>query len=99
MNVSLVAIKNDFYGNSVTVTGLLTGKDIVSQLSSRTLGDAVWMSHRILNDDGLKTLDDMTIDDMSLSLGCPISISIFICLYDSFNLLKYKLDNCIYCRR
>jgi len=75
MNVALVPIKNDFYGNSVTVTGLLTGQDIISQLRSKTLGDAVWMSHRILNDDGFKTLDDMTLEDMSLSLGCPISVS------------------------
>ncbi len=75
MNVTLVPIKNDFYGNSVTVTGLLTGKDIVSQLSSEPLGDAVWMSHRILNDDGCKTLDDMTVEDMSRSLGCPIFTS------------------------
>ena len=75
MNVALVPIKNDFYGNSVTVTGLLTGQDIISQLRSKTLGDAVWMSHRILNDDGIKTLDDMTVEDMSLALGCPIFIS------------------------
>ena len=75
MHVTLVPIKNDFYGNSVTVTGLLTGKDIIAQLSSKPLGDAVWMSHRILNDDGCKTLDNMTIEDMSKSLGCPLSIS------------------------
>ena len=75
MNVTLVPIKNEFYGNSVTVTGLLTGKDIVSQLSNELLGDAVWMSHRILNDDGSMTLDDMTLNDISHSLGCPLSVS------------------------
>ena len=75
MNVTLVPIKNDFYGKSVTVTGLLTGKDIIAQLSSQSLGDAVWMSHRILNYDGSRTLDNMTLEDMSLSLGCPLSIS------------------------
>ena len=50
-------------------------KDIVSQLSTESLGDAVWMSHRILNDDGSMTLDDMTLEDISHLLGCPLSIS------------------------
>ena len=75
LNITLFPIKNDFYGNSVTVTGLLTGKDIVSQLSTESLGDGVWMSHRILNDDGSMTLDDMTLEDISHLLGCPLSIS------------------------
>ena len=88
MNVTLVPIKNDFFGNSVTVTGLLTGKDIVTQLSTESLGDAVWMSHRILNDDGSKTLDDMTLEDMSHSLNCPIRVG-----EDSFLTLVEELKN------
>ena len=88
MNVTLVPIKNDFFGNSVTVTGLLTGKDIVTQLSTEPLGDAVWMSHRILNDDGSKTLDDMTLEDMSHSLDCPIRVG-----EDSFLTLVEGLNN------
>ena len=75
LNLTLIPIKNDFYGNSVTVTGLLTGKDIVSQLSTESLGDGVWMSHRILNDDGSMTLDDMTLEDISHLLDCPLSNS------------------------
>ena len=87
MNVTLVPIKNEFFGNSVTVTGLLTGKDIVSQLSTKSLGDAVWMSHRILNDDASITLDDMTLEDISHSLGCPLSISndSFLALVEGLN--------------
>ena len=88
MNISLVPIKNNFYGNSVTVTGLLTGNDIVSQLSSESLGDAVWISHRILNDDGFKTLDDMTLEDISHSLGCPVRVG-----KDSFLSLVEGLNN------
>ena len=52
----------------------LTGKDIISQLSSQPLGDEVWMSHRILNNEGLKTLDDMTLEDMSRYLDCPVRV-------------------------
>ena len=88
MNASLIPIKNNFYGNSVTVTGLLTGKDIIAQLRPQSLGDAVWMSHRILNDDGSKTLDDMTLEDMSHALDCPVYVG-----EDSFLSLVERLNN------
>ena len=88
MNVTLVPIKNNFYGNSVTVTGLLTGKDIIAQLRPQSLGDAVWMSHRILNDDGSKTLDDMTLEDISHSLDCPVCVG-----EDSFLALVERSNN------
>jgi putative radical SAM enzyme (TIGR03279 family) len=73
--VNLIPIHNNFFGRSVTVTGLLTGKDIISQLSAQSIGDAIWMSHRILNDEGTRTLDDMTLDEISQKLGCPIVVS------------------------
>ena len=75
LNVTLYPVTNNFFGESVTVTGLLTGKDIISQLSSESLGDALWMSHRILNDDQTKTLDDLTLADISKGIDCPIYVS------------------------
>ena len=75
LNVTLYPITNYFFGESVTVTGLLSGKDIISQLSSESLGDALWMSHRILNDDQTKTLDDLTLADISKGIDCPIYVS------------------------
>ena len=75
LSVNLVSVKNDFYGDMVTVAGLLTGKDIINQLKGRELGDAVWFSHRILNDEGQLTLDDLTLDDLSNNLGVPVNIS------------------------
>ena len=88
MKVSLIPIKNNFYGNSVTVTGLLTGKDIITQLRSHSLGDAVWMSHRILNEDASKTLDDLNLEDISRSLNCPLQVG-----EDSFLALIEGLNN------
>ena len=75
LNVTLYPIANNFFGESVTVSGLLSGKDIISQLSSESLGDALWMSHRILNDDQTKTLDDLTLENISKGIDCPIYIS------------------------
>ncbi len=73
--VNIVPVENNFYGKSVTVTGLLTGTDIISQLSPCDLGDAVWMSHRILNDEGTQTLDDLSIEDISTAINTPLQIS------------------------
>ena len=73
--VNLVEIKNDFYGDMVTVAGLLAGQDIVNQLKDKDIGEAVWCSHRILNDEGTVTLDDMTLADLSSQLGVPVNVS------------------------
>ena len=75
LTVTLLPIINKFYGESVTVTGLLTGADIITQLASENLGDAVWMSHRILNDEGTLTLDNLTLDDISNAIDCPLQLS------------------------
>ena len=75
LKVNLFKINNDFYGDSVTVAGLLTAKDIISQLRGKDIGDSVWCSHRILNDKGTLTLDDWTLDEMSRELGVPVNVS------------------------
>ena len=88
LNASVIPIKNNFYGDSVTVTGLLTGKDIITHLRSESLGDAVWMSLRILNEDASKTLDDLNLEDISRSLNSPVQVG-----EDSFLALIEGLNN------
>ena len=75
-HIELIPIKNNFYGESVTVSGLLTGQDIVKQLKGKDLGDEIWASHRILNHEGVCTLDDMTLDSMSKELNCPVKVGV-----------------------
>ena len=88
LDVNIISIENKFYGNVVTVSGLLTGQDIVNQLKNIDLGDEVWIGHRILNDDGIYTLDNMTINDISNQLGCRIKIG-----RDNFKDLVERLVN------
>ncbi len=75
LKVNFFKIKNNFFGDSVTVAGLLTGKDIISQLKGQDLGSSVWATYRILNDDQTLTLDDMTLNDISKSLKTKFRIS------------------------
>ena len=76
LKVNFFKIKNNFFGDSVTVAGLLSGKDIISQLKGKNLGDSVWSTYRILNDDQTLTLDDMTLDDISEALQTEFKVSI-----------------------
>lgn len=70
----LVPIANERLGaDLVTVTGLLCGRDVVVQLKAHGVGDAVYLSHRMFNEDGL-TLDDITRDEIEQKLGVPVRI-------------------------
>ena len=54
---------------------MLTGKDIIEQLKDKKLGNCVWATDRILNDDQELTLDDMTLEDISKALKTPFKVS------------------------
>ena len=73
--VNFYKIENNFFGDSVTVAGLLTGKDIISQLKGYDLGNSVWTTYRILNEDQTLTLDDMTLDQISKKLDTKFRVS------------------------
>lgn len=72
--VRVVAIKNNFFGESVTVAGLLTATDIADQLSGETLGDALMIPAVALRKTGEPVfLDDKTPEWLSEQLsGIPI---------------------------
>jgi len=63
LKVQLVRVENDFFGHSVTVTGLLTGRDIIAALKKRNLGDLILLPPDCVNNDGL-FLDDLTPRDV-----------------------------------
>ncbi len=67
----LSIIKNDFYGHSIHVTGLLTGQDIYAQLKDQDLGDAVFLPENCLKDNSI-FLDDWTITELSDKLNRPV---------------------------
>ncbi len=65
--VHVYPIENDFFGHSITVTGLLTGGDIVRQLQGKNLGQRLVLSATMLRD-----RQDVFLDDMSLEEFCGI---------------------------
>ena len=73
---SVYKIRNDFFGESVTVAGLLTGGDIAAQLKKAMeegtdLGEAVVFPRCALRADGDLFLDDMTPEELSAKIGLP----------------------------
>lgn len=68
VNVHVYKIINDYFGHSITVTGLLTGQDICSQLSGKELGDNLLLPTNTLKADENIFLDDMTLEKFEKNL-------------------------------
>ena len=66
-------IVNDFFGDTISVTGLLTGQDVLSQLQAILQpGDTVLMPSCMLKADAPVFLDDLTLQDLSDRLAVPV---------------------------
>ncbi|MCR4608309.1 MAG: DUF512 domain-containing protein [Eubacterium sp.] len=61
-------IENKFFGPKITVTGLLTGSDIVSGLQGKDLGEALLIPSSCLKADEEIFLDDMTLEELKNAL-------------------------------
>ena len=68
VNVHVYKIINDYFGHSITVTGLLTGQDICAQLSGKELGDNLLLPTNTLKADENIFLDDMTLEELEKNL-------------------------------
>ena len=74
INGKVYAIRNDFFGDSVTVAGLVTGGDIITQLKGLDLGDKLLIPQNMLRHGDDVFLDDVTVSDVSSALGLPVSV-------------------------
>lgn len=72
--LQLVVIDNHFWGEQVTVAGLLTGQDIAAQLCGRLLGDALLLPDVLLREGSDQLLDDWTLADLEQQLGLPVHV-------------------------
>lgn len=74
VTVHVAEIRNDFFGENITVAGLLTGQDIVAQLSGKNLGEELLLPCSVLRMGEEVFLDDMTLDEMKTALQARIVI-------------------------
>ena len=73
LKINVYPIKNNFFGDLITVSGLLTGKDIIEQLDGKELGDELFIPAACLRAEGDVLLDDVSPADISAALGVPVS--------------------------
>ena len=68
LRIDVIEIRNDFFGERITVSGLLTGQDIVAQLKGRDLGSEVKLPESVVRAGTDVFLDDYTIPQVSETL-------------------------------
>lgn len=74
LTVELVALASHYWGQEISVTGLITGSDLRPALEGRDLGDGILLPSVMLKHDDTRFLDDSTVDDLANALGTKIWI-------------------------
>lgn len=84
LNVNTIKILNDYLGHTITVAGLLTGKDIISQLKKVKYGEYVIIPKNMLKVNTEMFLDDIIIEDIEKALNTKI----LVCEYTGEDLIE-----------
>lgn len=72
--IDVVAIRNDFFGELITVSGLITAQDLVAQLKEHGVGERVTIPCNMLRMGEKVFLDDWTLDEVEKTLQVPVDI-------------------------
>lgn len=74
LSVDVYKITNNFFGENITVSGLLTGQDIIAQLSGKDLGEELLLPENMLRSGEDVFLDDVHVSEVEKALQTKISI-------------------------
>ena len=74
VNITVYEILNDFFGHGVTVSGLITGQDLIKQLKGKPLGEVLLLPANMFRSNEEVFLDDLTKQDVEKALQVPINI-------------------------
>ena len=83
----VVAVTNDFFGHTIDVAGLITGRDLIAQLKGLELGERLLIPVNMLRHGGDVFLDDLHVSDVERELGVPVTVV----EQDGFDLLDAML--------
>ncbi|NJR37575.1 MAG: TIGR03279 family radical SAM protein [Leptolyngbyaceae cyanobacterium CSU_1_4] len=72
LQVRMAALKSEYWGQQISVTGLITGQDILQALKGEDLGDGILLPSLMLKHDEAKFLDDMTVNELAQQLDTQI---------------------------
>ena len=74
IKVRVYTIHNHFYGERITVSGLITGGDLISQLARQKLGERLLLPCNMLRSGENVFLDDVTVEEVEQTLQVPVDI-------------------------
>ena len=74
VTVHLYPIRNDFFGEKITVAGLITGQDLIAQLKEQQLGERLLLPCNMLRSGEEVFLDDVTLSEVKESLQIEVDI-------------------------
>lgn len=72
LKVDIYPIRNDFFGELITVSGLITGQDLKKQLADQKLGDVLLLPNNMLRSGEEVFLDDMTVPELAEALQISV---------------------------
>ncbi len=86
---NVFAIENNFFGEKITVAGLVTGRDIIEQLKGKELGDELLIPANMLRFERDLFLDDTSVEELSETLGVKVKI----CEPDGYSFIECLAGN------
>ncbi len=72
LDCKVYCIENEFFGENITVAGLITGGDLISQLKGKDIGDTLYIPSVMLRSGEDVFLDDITVSDVESALGVKV---------------------------
>lgn len=72
LNINVYEVKNTFFGENITVSGLLTGQDLIKALKDKPLGEQLLLPRDMLRREGDVFLDDVTLEELEAALGVQV---------------------------
>lgn len=72
LTINLAALRSDYWGQEISVTGLLTGQDLLTGLQGKALGDGLLLPSVMLKHDDTLFLDDLTVEAIEKQLNISI---------------------------
>lgn len=88
VKVKVFEIINDFFGHSITVAGLVTGQDIISQLKGKDYGETLLIPSVMLRSEGDMFLDNVTVEELENELSASVRVT----ATDGWELLEKILE-------
>ncbi|MBQ8519618.1 MAG: DUF512 domain-containing protein [Agathobacter sp.] len=91
--VEVLDIRNDFFGEKITVSGLITAQDLIAQAKDKELGNTIAIPCNMLRSGERVFLDDQTVEDVENALQVPVIIvkSSGLALFEA--MLGYEVED------